>query len=869
MSISDKFWQASSSPYNPEDATKKNHVRGTSAPAAPPDFVELFNDGLAHHRAGRLVEAEVHYRRVLAGMPNHADTLGNLGVVAYQLGRYELAIELIGQAIQQNGKNPSYHICHGVALQALSHLEEAIEAYHQALALEPDNTEALNNCGLTLAALKRFDEALGSYDRALAIRPDYAATLYNRANTLQALDRLDEAVAGYDRAIAVKPDFAEAYVNRGQAVQALNSLDEAVASYDRAIALKPDFAEAYFSRGQALQALDRLDDAVADHNRAIAVKPDFAEAYVSRGQALQALDHLDEALDSYDQAIAVKPDFAEADFSRGQALQALDRLDEAVAGYDRAIAVKPDFAEAYLSRGQALQALDRLDDAVADYDRSIAVKPDFAEAYFSRGQALQALDRLDDAVASYHRAIAVTADLGGKVLLAHPDRLKETEACYREALRLQPEDAETHNNLGIILLAQHRRMPEGSRGAHKPSGQGQELGQFTGDAPGRLDELTAHFERALIIKPDYAAAHANLGSALVEQGKLDDAIARLKYALTIEPNFAQAHHDLAVALLHQGGIDESFAAFRRNATLRFSGTKSANDQNQRSLVRKSALPHKSRHDREQLDYITSISTTSDEVYRVAKTVSQGPQRRADLFDSLFHLEGGARCAPTAVSPNIKTHQIEAHWRNSSPKLVVIDDFLTPPALDELRRFCWGSTVWRLAYRDGYLGALLSDGFACPLLGQISIELAAKIPRIFGKHRLTQLWGFKYDSARGGTEVHADYAAVNVNFWITADEANLDPVRGGLVIWDLPAPADWAFEKYNNRRYVQDIRKFLAERHARSIIVPYRCNRAVVFDSDLFHETDQFAFRHGYLNRRINITMLYGFRNDAAGDGNCP
>ena len=49
---------------------------------------------------------------------------------------------------------------------------------------------------------------------------------------------------------------------------------------------------------------------------------------------------------------------------------------------------------------------------------------------------------------------------------------------------------------------------------------------------------------------------------------------------------------------------------------------------------------------------------------------------------------------------------------------------------------------------------------------------------------------------------------------------------------------------------------------RSVRVPYRANRAVIFDSDLFHETDRIAFKEGYLNRRINITMLFGRREAA-------
>jgi hypothetical protein len=39
--------------------------------------------------------------------------------------------------------------------------------------------------------------------------------------------------------------------------------------------------------------------------------------------------------------------------------------------------------------------------------------------------------------------------------------------------------------------------------------------------------------------------------------------------------------------------------------------------------------------------------------------------------------------------------------------------------------------------------------------------------------------------------------VNVNFWITPDDANLDPERGGLIVWDVAAPLDWDFAKYNN------------------------------------------------------------------------
>ncbi len=125
--------------------------------------------------------------------------------------------------------------------------------------------------------------------------------------------------------------------------------------------------------------------------------------------------------------------------------------------------------------------------------------------------------------------------------------------------------------------------------------------------------------------------------------------------------------------------------------------------------------------------------------------------------------------------------------------------------------------------------------------------------------MTQSWAYKYDSSLTGIEVHADFAAVNVNFWIIPDTANLNPASGGLVVYDAIAPLDWNFETYNNDQ--NRIRTYLADQDSGEIIVPYGENRSVLFNSNLFHETDTFDFKQEYENRRINITMLFGLREN--------
>jgi hypothetical protein len=205
--------------------------------------------------------------------------------------------------------------------------------------------------------------------------------------------------------------------------------------------------------------------------------------------------------------------------------------------------------------------------------------------------------------------------------------------------------------------------------------------------------------------------------------------------------------------------------------------------------------------------------------------------------------------------------VEAAFLDDPLAPVVIDSFLSQEAVEGLRRFCLRSTFWNAnRYANERLGVFFRDGFHSPLLTQIAEELRARMPRVLADHPLRQLWAFKYRHAHPADTTHADFAAVNVNFWITPESANLDPSSGGLVVYRAEAPMDWSFAAYN--RDVAAIHAHLQEVRAPALRIPYRENRAVVFCSDLFHSTDAVTFRPGYENRRINVTMLFGDRGNA-------
>jgi tetratricopeptide (TPR) repeat protein len=199
------------------------------------------------------------------------------------------------------------------------------------------------------------------------------------------------------------------------------------------------------------------------------------------------------------------------------------------------------------------------------------------------------------------------------------------------------------------------------------------------------------------------------------------------------------------------------------------------------------------------------------------------------------------------------HAIEAQY--AADKMVVIDNFLTPEALIELRRFCEEATIWKTYYRNGYTGALLTRGFSSEVILAIAEQLKRAMPSVIDNAPLLQAWGFKYDQRLQGINTHADFAKINVNFWVTPDASCVDSTSGGMVIYDRPVPNSWTAADYNSNP--GKLRTFLRVHNAESRRVPFRENRCVLFDSSLIHVTDDLHFKPGYENRRINVTLLYG------------
>ena len=140
---------------------------------------------------------------------------------------------------------------------------------------------------------------------------------------------------------------------------------------------------------------------------------------------------------------------------------------------------------------------------------ALRLAPDFADAHYNLGSVLQAQGSVRQAMGAYRRAISI-----------------------------DPTYSEAHNNLGALL-----------------------------DTSGDRDNALAHYRLAVEFGPRQSAAHYNLGIALMARRQPDEpvteAVEAFRQAVALDPDYAEAHASLGAALLVEGEPEEAIAEYER------------------------------------------------------------------------------------------------------------------------------------------------------------------------------------------------------------------------------------------------------------------------------------------------------------------
>jgi len=118
-------------------------------------------------------------------------------------------------------------------------------------------------------------------------------------------------------------------------------------------------------------------------------------------------------------------------------------------------------------------------------------------------------------------------------------KLQEAAQAFDKAIQLKPDYAAAYSNRGVVLT---------------------DLGQ--------LKEAVDSYNKAIQLKPDYAEAYSNRGNALRDLGQLEEAVRSCDKAIRLKPDYAEAYSNRGVALGDLGQLKEAVDSYNKAIQLK-------------------------------------------------------------------------------------------------------------------------------------------------------------------------------------------------------------------------------------------------------------------------------------------------------------
>ena len=322
-------------------------------------------------------------------------------------------------------------------------------------------------------------------------------------------------------------------LQKGIKAHRAGKLQEADRFYTAILKANPKHPDANHNMGILAVGLGKVQEALPFFKAALNANPSIVQFWVSYIDALIKLDRLEDAKAVFDQAK-----------SKGAKGDAFDELEKRFGSSGFENIYNQDPTKEHLASLFKLYSQKKLQQVYENTEILTKRYTKNSTLWNLMGASAAQIGKLDEAVFAFQKAISVEPDFAdtynnlGNVLkdLGKP---KEAEEAYNKAITIKPDFAEAYFNKGNVLKDQSR-----------------------------LEEAIESYKDALSSKPDYSKAYNNMGNALKGQGKLEEAIKAYKDAISINPNNAEAFKNMGVALKDQGNLKETLKAYSKALSLK-------------------------------------------------------------------------------------------------------------------------------------------------------------------------------------------------------------------------------------------------------------------------------------------------------------
>ncbi len=391
--------------------------------------------GILERSLNNLPESRNQLQKCIQLSPDDPYAHYQLGMIYRDLGETSLALMEIKRATILHPTDSYGHSKLGQLYQQTQQYDQAVASYSQALSIKPGDPFVLERLAEVLAARDLHERAAELFQEALArqFHPSID-TMLSLCRTLRKLENFDEIEKITGEILRLEPGNSEAgflkaivMLKKGRSIEALGFLEKLVEN--------PSVSyEAWLELGKLYQADNRPEKAVSAFIRASTGAPDQAGIWNNIGILFSNQKAYEEALKAFRKAAS----FDYSDQQIASNLKAVQKKLETscariIETRNEQLERSPDDLEAYLEIGHAYEVLQRSDEAMMTYQRLLAIKPDYVPGLMNYAE-----------------------------LLRKRGKLKMAIRCYREIIKIDPENADTHlflvqANLNLGFLSEALR----------------------------------------------------------------------------------------------------------------------------------------------------------------------------------------------------------------------------------------------------------------------------------------------------------------------------------------------------------------------------------------------------------------------------
>lgn len=278
---------------------------------------------------------------------------------------------------------------------------------------------------------------------------------YTFSMSVKNTDALKPRVAELERLTAAGSvdamEYAELsahYYGQGRYLDAIKCLSGAIASGLGNAPIHGLIAECLLHLGRSIEAYDHYS--IVD-----ALEPDKSAAQVGMGAAKSEMGDELAAFRHFEKAVELEPSLARNQANFGLALARQKRIPEAKLAYERAVQLDPLEGSYHYYLGLMCQEEGEPERAKTCFERACNLTPSDADSRELLTDLLVEAGEHEEALIWVQQAIDIEPttrryQLLGQSLIAL-ERFTDSEAAFRNALRLEPEHAPSLVNLAIVL----------------------------------------------------------------------------------------------------------------------------------------------------------------------------------------------------------------------------------------------------------------------------------------------------------------------------------------------------------------------------------------------------------------------------------